>query len=76
MKYLLLLILLGVVWWVLKKRREQAPPERPARHDPAPEKMLTCAHCGVHMPESDALADGEQRYCCAAHRDAARSKQR
>jgi uncharacterized protein len=74
MKYLLLLALLGVVWWSWKKRNEQPPAERSARPDPAPEKMLTCAHCGVHMPESDALTDGAQRYCCAEHRDAARSK--
>ncbi|HXE37080.1 MAG TPA: PP0621 family protein [Azonexus sp.] len=70
MKYLLLFALLGVIWWVWKKRSEQFPPDSSAPRDPAPEKMVTCAHCGVHLPESDALLDGGRAYCNVAHRDA------
>ena len=71
MKYLLILVVLVIVWSVLKKRRG-APPSNPAaRPDPVPEKMLVCAHCGVHMPESDALVVAGKAYCCEAHRSAA-----
>lgn len=70
MKYLLLFALLGVIWWVWKKRSEQFPSDSSAPRDPAPEKMVTCAHCGVHLPESDALLDGGRAYCNVAHRDA------
>lgn len=70
MKYLLLLIFFAIVWWAWKKRSIPPPTDVP----PAPpvECMVTCAHCGVHLPESDALADGEQYFCNKAHRQAAR----
>jgi len=73
MKYLLLLAFLGVLWWVWKKR-DEAPLS--ARQSPAPENMVVCTYCGVHLPESDALVDGGKPYCNAAHRDAADSGQR
>ena len=45
---------------------------RPAA-DGAPsggERMVCCAHCGVYLPQSESVASGERRYCCAQHRDA------
>lgn len=73
MKFLLLLVLAGVLWWGWSKRREASPPavgERPA------ERMVTCAHCGVYLPESDALVAGEHCYCSEAHRSAASRTER
>lgn len=37
-----------------------------------PEAMVRCARCGVHLPRSEAVADGGELYCGAAHRQAAR----
>lgn len=67
MKFLLFVALLGVVWWLWRKRsvRPALPPT-----PPAPERMVVCQHCHVHLPESDSIADGEQFYCCDAHRQA------
>ncbi|WP_240494540.1 PP0621 family protein [Azonexus hydrophilus] len=71
LKYLLLLILALVVWWAWKKRAELPPAaETPP---PLPERMVRCAHCGVHLPESDALADGDRHFCNEAHRRAAQT---
>jgi len=70
MKYLLLFAFLGVVWWVWKKRQDIPPPLRD-RKDLPPENMVVCAHCGVHLPESDAVRDGDHAYCSPAHRLAA-----
>ena len=42
-----------------------------AAHMPTtPENMVRCAHCGLHLPEGEAVktVDG-YRYCTAAHRD-------
>ena len=30
--------------------------------------MLACAHCGVHIPQAEALMMGSQAYCSAEHR--------
>jgi len=71
---LLLWVLLGAVaWWLLRPRRPAAPPRprpgaRPAAD--APEAMVDCAHCGLHLPASEAVRDGARAYCCSAHRDA------
>lgn len=79
MKYLLLLAVVGVViWWL----RRGGSGERPARPQPgkkpdagkpgkpaAPTPMLACAHCGVHLPQAEAVSDGAGRpYCGEAHR--------
>lgn len=70
MKYLLWLVLLAVVWWVWSKRRPPGADE-PSRAggEAQPERMVACAHCGVFMPQSDALAGQQGRFfCCDAHR--------
>lgn len=71
MKTLLLLGLVFGVLWLLKGRRRggaDATPRRPPK-PPAPQAMLACAHCGVHLPQSDALMDAAGRpFCSDAHR--------
>ena len=72
---LLLWLVLGyVAWWLLRPRRRPGPP--PAARGPAApaapvEAMVDCAHCGLHLPASEALRDAQARpYCSTAHRDA------
>lgn len=31
------------------------------------EKMISCHHCGLHIPESQALKKGDHSYCCPEH---------
>lgn len=68
MKYLLLLIVLVLIWrhW-LKRKTAQGPAAKPVSPKPA-EKMLTCAVCKLHMPESEAILEAGQAFCCEAHR--------
>lgn len=48
---------------------EGAKPTAPAQPAPArPTNMLPCAHCGVHLPQGDALFnDAGQPFCSEAH---------
>ena len=73
MKYLLWFAFLAAVWWLWSKRRAGGGEDASERHDPAAEKMVTCAHCGVYLPESEGVMEGERVYCCEAHRSAASS---
>lgn len=74
MKYLLLFAFLGVVWWIWSKRKASVDSKPSStRRVPAEEKMVTCVHCGVHLPESEGLIDDGRIYCCEAHRAASRS---
>lgn len=80
LKFLLLAAL--VLWllyspWVRKLIRgalsgEPSPPPSEAKPESAqPVAMVPCAHCGVHLPASDALAnDAGQPFCSEAHRRA------
>ena len=32
------------------------------------EQMVACAHCGLHVPESEAVRGGGSVFCCDEHR--------
>ena len=73
MKYLILLgLLFGVIMW-FKFSRPSTDQQSSDQSDKQPQNMVRCAHCGVHLPENDAIASGKAVYCTAAHRDLAES---
>jgi uncharacterized protein len=72
MKYLLLIAFVAVVWWVWKKRSEK-PASNSAPTAREPEAMVTCAHCGVHLPKSDSVSENGVHFCTDAHRLAAKA---
>lgn len=68
-KFVVLILVAVAVWFVVKGLRKPAPPrERRAAETLAGEAMVTCAHCGVHLPRSEAAADGLLFYCSEDHR--------
>ncbi len=54
------------VWLVRRLLRKPTPPSKPAKT----QDMLRCAHCGLHVPRSEAILDGDTPYCSPEHRDA------
>lgn len=73
MKYLLVLIVVAIGLWMFNKRLRgtasgasdaSGPPAKPE----VPAVMVACAHCGLHLPASDAMREGTENYCCDAHR--------
>lgn len=82
MKYLLLLIVLALVlaWWSIgRRRRDGSSPGAPpasgtgrrgsARDTATAPTMIACAHCGVHLPQPEAMFDAAGRpFCSEAHR--------
>jgi uncharacterized protein len=72
LKVLIVGIAVALLLWLIfgRSRRGGKTPSR--RRDPGrAESMVTCAHCGVHLPRSEALAARGLHYCSAAHRDGA-----
>lgn len=77
--FLLLAILLAIFWWLgsrMRARRAEPPradadmPRQGAHPDAnrrAQEPMVPCAHCGVHLPRSEAIAYQGLHYCRAGH---------
>lgn len=73
-KLLLLILLAFVIAQVWRQARQRAlDAERQKPQPGAPERIVACAHCGVHVPESEAVRDTGYVFCCAAHRDAWRA---
>lgn len=68
----LAIVVLALMWWFGKGRRGDAAASRRGKPGAAPaaQAMVSCAHCGLHLPRAEALLLGEQTFCCAAHRDA------
>ena len=77
MKYLVLLgLFVAVVWLIRAGRRgsrrgdSSASPGAREPSEPSREAMVACEHCGVNLPQGDALSADERWYCSDAHRDA------
>ena len=71
MKYLLIIaIVLALVWLTRAARGREKPPAAPQRAQPpdAHEEMIACAHCGIHLPRSEATAGAGALYCGEPHR--------
>jgi uncharacterized protein len=80
MKFLLVLgvVLFGV--WLWKHNRKAAklardaaqprPATTPPAPAPAPAHMVACSHCGLHLPQHEAVNGKRGIYCCDAHRTA------
>jgi len=47
--------------------RRQRRPGGANPANPPPEAMVRCAHCGIHLPSSDALLRHGQFWCCEEH---------
>ncbi len=78
MKYLLVFFVVFFAIWLWRKNRRDdmreraVPPRKPAPPAVgAPQAMLRCAHCGLHLPASDAVQGTHGMYCSAAHRQTA-----
>ena len=77
MKYLLVLLVVGLGLWMLVSRlrgeRAKRPPVNPQNgktvaQPKLPVEMVSCAHCGLHLPAADALPEGSRLYCSDGHR--------
>lgn len=72
MKYLIwVAIIFAVLWWI---RQQRSGPNAPSyKKSKNANVMLPCAHCGLHVPETEAvfgklLATGEPApYCSPQH---------
>jgi uncharacterized protein len=73
---LIFILALIVIWWVrralrrLQDGRGAAPRSRASQDSDReqPELMRACAHCGLHVPETEGVCDGDVFFCCDQHR--------
>jgi len=64
-----LMFLLGiglVVWILIRLAKGPAVAKKPQKKVG---DMVQCSHCGVYVPRSEAVQDGDRYFCCREHRD-------
>jgi uncharacterized protein len=89
MKYLVVLLVVFVGVWVWRSNRiaiskeskeNQENFEREAERQQAKKTMVACAHCGVHLPQIEALAApsadlrSQLWFCSTEHRQFGQNK--
>ncbi len=77
MKYLIWLLVIVLAIWAFKRSRrintitpEDKPPASPA----TPAYMAVCLHCGIHLPQDEAVTGEKGLYCSTEHRAAAQDR--
>jgi uncharacterized protein len=73
MKLLVVIVAFVVLWLLLRGLVRRARGEGPSPRKPppaAPQAMLACAQCGVHLPRDEALPGRGGVFCSEAHRAA------
>lgn len=65
---LVIFVLLAFVGWTLwKKYRLTTKAAATKQQQPKDLPMVRCQHCGVHLPQPDALHHNNQWYCNEHH---------
>ena len=71
MKFLLVLAVVVIGAWLWRSGRQAAPPRDKPSVPAPPQDMVSCAVCGVHIPQADAVAGRQGLYCSVEHRQRA-----
>jgi uncharacterized protein len=76
MKIVLAIVVLLLAVWLIRSAGRRADHSAPSRRrdnasQMTPQSMLACAHCGVHVPQGEAVSGARGSYCTAAHRSVA-----
>ncbi|MHB1360077.1 MAG: PP0621 family protein [Rhodocyclaceae bacterium] len=68
-KVILLILAILLVYWFFWGQRKKNPADDAAdKSAPArPEKMVICAHCQLHVPESECVMADGRHYCSDEH---------
>lgn len=65
-----LILLAAAIWLAIVFIRQLLQGGKPPARDRrgGEQDMVRCAHCGTHVPESEAIQDGNRFYCSERHR--------
>ena len=70
MKILIFLVAVFVLLWLLRGATARRGVGSTRRPPAAPQEIIACAHCGVHLPRDEALPGRGGVFCGEAHRAA------
>lgn len=64
-----ILVLLAVSFYIVKYLRAKldAPQKSIKKDSNTKNKMVKCLHCGLHIPEKEAIKQGDKIFCSLEH---------
>ena len=68
-RLIILLLLAYLIWRLIRVTREALRPRQQTAVDRVA-RMVKCRQCGTHVPEQEAIQDGDRSFCSDAHRHA------
>ena len=77
MKYLIWLLVILLAIWAFKRSRRvnsDAPKDQPPAPPATPANMAVCLHCGIHLPQDEAVTGEKGLYCSTDHRALAQDR--
>jgi len=66
-KILLLALVALAIFWLFFGRHKR-PSDRGSKPSAKVERMVVCAHCHLHVPESESVVADGRHFCCDEHR--------
>ncbi len=63
----LILLVVAAVWLVRRALRSQVSKQVMGQKTAAPDELVACAHCGVHLPRAEARPGAGGLYCSEEH---------
>lgn len=63
-RLIFIIVVIALVYWLLKSYRGKPPSQG---GQPRTQDMVSCAHCGVHLPKSESHKVDGKYYCCVEH---------
>ena len=67
MRTLVIIIVVALIVMIAKRLLQK--PHTPVRRGQKNEHMVQCAHCGIYIPEQEALQRAGRNYCSQTHLD-------
>jgi uncharacterized protein len=68
-RFLFLLLIAGVLWFMAKNYMRKQEIRRRKEQERLPTgRIVRCTQCAVHLPEHDALREGNEWFCSREHR--------
>lgn len=66
MKILIILLAITAIYWIWRTLSGSGRRVQPGQQSKE-QNMVSCSHCGLHIPQSEAVSSEQLYYCCNEH---------
>ena len=66
-RLVVLILLVVAAAWFIRRALRRASRTDAEKQPPVQSDLVSCAHCGMHLPRAEARLTGERLYCSEEH---------